>query len=609
MEPSQEKCSYISLVDKYLQSDRLSLKEKKKIKRAPFEEVKDMFSSSISFGTAGIRGIMGIGPNRMSIHLVRKATIGLVYYLYKHVKLSEYSGVCISFDNRYNSKEFAEASYQILNKAGINVFTFNLPHPTPELSFSCRHYKACAGIMITASHNPKQYNGWKVYDESGCQFVYEKIDNLIKEIDKLPSEIDTELDLVGLLNSNEVLSDNISLLKSVIDEHKQGQLRFVDEELDPIFIQKEVSCSVGSKLFNDNHRQTKIVFSPMCGANSIIGKKVLEGANYTVSTTPKQDYFDPAFKGTKSPNPEDSIAYEESIKYLTKLNKSLKGEDAKNKYKLILVCDPDGDRMGVCFLNKHNRPTLYTGNQVGALLINFLLNYYKENNLMPENPIMFESFVTSQLGHRIAEDFNVKVETVLTGFKYVGNKANNLGKYNYVFGYEESYGYLIYPFVRDKDSLQSMVLIADMVEYYAREGKSLDMVYSELQKKYGYYLTETYSVKASSTEQFDKMKEIISSMRKTPLREIDTYSVTKVIDYQDQIIHDFENNETVSFSDLPKTNCVKYILASKGWIAIRPSGTEPKAKIYVELVSKAKPKNKDECLRIYNYLKKKLLKN
>ena len=569
--------NYQEKAQKWLESPIVSAKYKKIIKKATDAELKDMFNGDLQFGTAGIRGIMGPGTNRLNELIIKKCTIGLGLYLNKYCK--ENSSICISFDNRYNSREYAYLTRDILTDMGYNVYTFRLPHPTPELSFAIRHYKASVGIMITASHNPPMYNGYKVYDEEGGQFVFEKIDRLIDIISQLPNELEVNYEKAPI----------------------KGFSRYIDDELDPIFIKTECDVSIGKKIFTNDYRQTGIIFSPMCGANSIIGTKVLTNVGYDVETVPTQDYFDPSFKGTKSPNPEDSIAYDKSIKLFKKL-KNQTFKDPFKKFNLILICDPDGDRVGVASENKHGRITLYTGNQTGAMLIYFLFSQYEKLGMLPNNGIMFESFVTSSFGRKIADSFNVEVETVLTGFKYVGYKAGHLKDKKYLFGYEESYGYLVYPFVRDKDSLQSMILIADMVEYNIRKGKTLDVYFDELQRKYGYFLTETYSVKASSFEEFDQMKFKVASMCEKPLKKIYTHNVIKMIDYQNQIIYDFKNDKKETFSNLPKTNCIKYIFEDDGWVSLRPSGTEPKIKIYVELIMKNKPKNKDECLKIYNFL-------
>lgn len=561
---------------KWLNSDRVTLKEKKIIKSSTNEMIEDMFGTSLQFGTAGIRGVMGPGTNRINHLIINRCTIGVGQYFKKYAK-SDYKGVAICYDNRYNSKEFALSAQTILNEMGINTFLFSEPHPTPELSFAVRYYHCFCGIMITASHNPKEYNGYKVYDEEGSQIVFEKFDRLQDEISKLDNELECTYE------------------KSLIP----GINKFVDDEIDPVFIKTEVETSIGNKIFKDKKRKCNIVFSPQCGANSKIAPIILRKVGYEVSTTPKQDFFDPAFKGTKSPNPEEEISYEESIKFLKKLNKGTK------KYNLILESDPDGDRVGLAFLNSKNEIERLTGNQTGALLIHFYLTYLKENNLIPTNPIIYESFVTSSLGKRIAESFGVPVETVLTGFKHFGNKIEVEKNKNYVFGYEESYGYLIFPFVRDKDSLQSMIMIADMVEYYLRQGKTLDIAYDEIQQQYGYYNTQSFSIHAKNTKDFIKQQEVINSLIESPMTHIADYKVSQIIDFQKQLEFDAKTKETKTFNHLPKSSAVKFIFEDRGWLAVRPSGTEPKTKIYIELISKEKSENpEEEALAMFTEIKK-----
>ena len=574
--------NYSEMSKVWLNSDKVSEADKKIILDADDNQLKDMFYQDLAFGTAGLRGVMGPGTNRMNKFVITKATIGVGLYYQKYRKLG-YKGIAISYDNRNNSKEFAFIAQSILNEMGIDTYIFDKPHPTPELSFAVRYYKCFAGIMITASHNPKEYNGYKVYDEEGCQLVFEKIDNLIAIIDKLPSYLDCEVPV----------SDT------------KGKSMICDDDLDPVFIDKEISTSIGCKIFKNDYRQTQIVFSPQCGANSIVGPKILRGCHYDVTTTPGQDYFDPNFTGTKSPNPENKEAYTKSIETLLELNK--KGNpDPNKKYTLIMTSDPDADRVGVAFLNSKNEVELYTGNQIGAMLIDFLFHYYQENGLIPPNGMLYESFVTSTLGKKVATSYNVNVETVLTGFKYIGNKIATEKDKIYLFGYEESYGYLIYPFVRDKDSLQSMILIADMVEYYARRGKTLDIVYDELQQKFGYYSTETYSIQADNADHFAKMKDYIEHLIDTPADSIGNYKVTSIIDYNRQLNFNKATNSTTTFDDLPKSNCIKFILGNSGWIAIRPSGTEPKVKVYIEIISKKKGSNTFECDKLFNVIKNKL---
>lgn len=563
---------YQTKMQEWLSSPLVDEKDKEQIRNAEEETKKEMFSSDLHFGTAGMRALLGPGSARLNLLTVRRATIGVALFLLEKYgqEACKTRGFAISFDNRHYSKEFRDTAAKVLTELGFNVYTFRDPHPTPELSYTVRFFHCVGGLMLTASHNPKEYNGYKFYDEEGCQGVYEVIDGLIAKIDSLPDELHVSY--------------------TPIAKEKQGSVTYLDdsEKYDEDFTDKEVSTSLYKDVY-EGERLTKIVFTPECGCDCKVGPMVLRKAGYTVSTVPSQDFFDPDFKGTPNPNPETEDAYLAAFDHLKELNG--KG----GKYNLILATDPDADRMGIAFLNKEGKIQRFTGNQTGALLIDFVLGTLQRRDELPTNGCICNTYVTGAQGAKVASLYNIKVRTTATGFKYIGNMADRMREEGdkYLFGYEESYGYLLQDFIRDKDSLQGIVAVADMVEYYLRQGKTLDIALADLDKRTGHYYDTQVNIYFHDAG-LEKMNEEIEAVRNHPFSTLAGKKVKTCTDYEKRVVIDFEKGTRTPLvaPDIDTTNCLRFDFTDESFLCIRPSGTEPKVKFYIEIVApdeEAKP--------------------
>ncbi len=558
--------TYLEKKQAWLDSDLVEEKDKEIIRNCDDETLLEMFSSDLAFGTAGMRALLGPGSARLNNLTVRKATIGVANFLLRKygAEAARNRGFAISFDNRHYSKEFRDTASKVLTEMGFNVYTFRDPHPTPELSYTVRHLNCVGGLMLTASHNPKEYNGYKFYDEKGCQGVYRIIDGVIASIKALP--------------------DELSCTYEKVPEDKIGKVRFLDddENYDLEFVNKEVATSLYLEAYGAT-RLTRIIFSPECGCDCKVGPLALRKAGYEVATVPGQDYFDPDFTHTENPNPETDGAYKGAYETLKKLNAS-----SDKKFHIIIVTDPDADRCGLAFVNSKGELQRFNGNQTGALLIDFLLGTLQRRNALPNRGVICNTFVTGSQGAEIAKSYGVGVRTTATGFKYIGNMADRLEMVGekYLFGYEESYGYLLADFVRDKDSLQSIVAIADMTEYYLRQGKTLDVAYEELSKRTGRFFNEQISVEFKGANALERMSNEIDKLRNDPPQVIDGEQVETIYDYLKRLITDFTRGYKASLNDpdIDYSDCLRFNFKNGGFIAIRPSGTEPKVKFYVETV-------------------------
>ena len=575
--------SYQEKRDAWLNSSWVSEEDKEFIRKQNEETLEEMFGSDLAFGTAGMRALLGPGSARLNILTVRRATIGVGLFLdQKYGEAAKKRGVAISFDNRHYSKEFRDIATKVLREMGYNIYTFKDPHSTPELSYTVRKMNCAGGLMITASHNPREYNGYKFYDEKGCQGVYDTIDGLVEIIKNL--------------------EDELTVSYTPVSPVEYGSVEYLDEDdkYDEEFINKELTTSLYKDVFT-GERLTKIIFSPECGCNCKTGPMILTKAGYQVQTVPGQDFFDPDFKGTENPNPETLGAYTGAINLMKELKQ--KGEN----YNLILVTDPDADRCGIAFLDREGKIQRYTGNQTGALLIDYVLGNLKKRNKLPENGVICNTFVTGGQGSKVASLYGIKTRTTATGFKYIGNmadKINSLGE-KYLFGYEESYGYLLADFIRDKDSLQSILAIADMCEYHLRQGKTLDMAYEELNERTGKYFNDQVSVFFTGANSLERMNSELTKLRSNPPRVINGVKVETLYDYKTRTIYDFVNShkESLNDPDIDTTNCLRFNLPD-GFIAVRPSGTEPKVKFYFEIQGHDDAEAKAIMNERANYLKK-----
>lgn len=559
----------IKQYQRWLNSSRVLKEDKELLKGMSEKEIDDAFFKRIEFGTAGIRGVLGPGTNRMNSFTVLKATVGFGLYLKE--KFKDPIKVVISHDNRFKSREFTLESAAILNKMGIDTYIFDSLRPTPELSFALRYKNCQGGIMITASHNPKEYNGFKVYDEYGSQLIPKKIARLIEIISSLDDEL--ELDIPATLNpgTNEVLGQEVD------DEY----VRLVEE------------VQINKGLKKDDF---KIVYTPNHGTSYVNAMRVFNDLGYNVTPVLLQIEPDPNFSGTLSPNPEDEKSYIEPIKIAKEIDADL-----------ICMTDPDGDRVGLACKNKMGEYTLINGNEGAAILLEYIFSSKKRKGTLPANGVIYNTVVSSALGAKIAANYGIKCETFLTGFKFIGDRIQyheeNHGP-TFEFGYEESYGCLIAPFVRDKDGIQAILLYCEAALYYHLQGKTLLDVYAELGQKYGYHKADLYSIFFKGSEGSEKMNTIMEELNEHPFKELLNNKVVIFEDYFSLKRLDLKTKETTPITGLPHGDLVKFIFDDGTNICIRPSGTEPKCKFYVEVIEKDLDATKGLSLKYFNEIKR-----
>ena len=529
---------------RWLESPKVSPVMKEEMRKMSPQEVDESFFKNIEFGTAGMRGIIGPGTNRMNYFTIQRAAVGFALYLFETFPKAKELGVVVSHDNRRMSREFTMQITDIFSKMGLKSYIFDALRPTPELSFAVRYKKACGGIMITASHNPKEYNGFKVYDQHGCQLVPAKIAKLIAIIERLPDEL--ALEIPPSLNRGEII-----VLDSDVDEE---YIRLVKEiQLNPALPK----------------RGFKIVYTPNHGTSYVNAMRVFKDCGYEVYPVLSQVDPDPDFKGTLSPNPEEKKAYIEPIKLAQEIGAHF-----------IVMTDPDGDRVGVSYLAQNGEYELFTGNQSAALLIDYLLGERKKKGLLAKDGVFYDTIVTSDLGRTIAKSYGLKVETFLTGFKFIGDRIQYYlehGGPTFEFGYEESYGCLIAPFARDKDGIQAILMYCEMALFHHLRGKTLDVVYDELQQKYGYRLDLSYSVEFKGSAGMQKMRDIMTRLSNRQIKEVLGQRVVEIRDYINSVTRSEKGEAPI---DLPKADVVILVLEDGSTISVRPSGTEPKCKFY-----------------------------
>lgn len=530
--------------EKWVNHPNLDARYKDVLENMDEEEKNDAFYTLIEFGTAGMRGLLGPGTNRINIHTIRKATQGYANYIIAAGKEACEKGIAIGYDNRHMSRELAFDCADLLAKNNIRSYVFESLRPTPELSFAVRHLGCFGGIMITASHNPKEYNGYKLYDDKGCQLI--------------PSLAAQVIDQVN------AIEDELAIDANCTEEQKK-LITVIGKDVDEEYYKNVLSIQLNP----DVNKDIKIVFSPEHGTANIPVQEVYKRAGYTCIPVEEQCTPDPDFSNTPTPNPEQPGAYELALEYAK-----------KNDADLILVCDPDADRMGVGV--KHNGEyVVLTGNQSGSVEIEYICSQLTKQNKMPENPVMFNTVVTSDLGEKVAADYGVTTEKTLTGFKFIGEKV---AKYevthekNYVFGYEESYGSLIKPFVRDKDAPQACLMLAEACAYYKQEGKDLVDVLDSLYDRHGTYEESQVALTLSGEAGANRIKEILANLRKDSPAEIGGTKVVKSEDYKECVIK--EGDKVTELTGFTKSDVLKYYLEDGSWIAVRPSGTEPKCKFY-----------------------------
>ena len=527
---------------KWLNHKNLAPQYKPVLEAMNAEEKNDAFYTTIEFGTAGMRGLLGPGTNRINIHTIRKATQGYANYINENN--GGEAGIAIGYDNRHMSKEFAFDCADLLAKNNIKSYVFESLRPTPELSFAVRHLKCFGGIMITASHNPKEYNGYKLYDDKGCQLIPCLASQVIERVN--------------------AIEDELAIDANCTEEQKK-LITVIGKDVDEEYYKNVLSIQLNPEVKKD----IKIVFSPEHGTANIPVQEVYKRAGYTCIPVVEQCSPDPDFSNTPTPNPEQAGAYELSLKYAK-----------ENHADLILVCDPDADRMGVGVLHNGEYVVL-TGNQSGSVEIEYICSQLQKQGKMPENPVMFNTVVTSDLGEKVASDYGVSTEKTLTGFKFIGEKVAKYEKThekNYVFGYEESYGSLIKPFVRDKDAPQACLMLAEACAFYKVQGKDLVDVLNSLYDRHGTYEESQVALSLAGEAGAKRIKEILATLRKDAPTEIGGTKVVRSEDYKECTIK--EGNTVTELTGFTKSDVLKYYLEDGSWIAVRPSGTEPKCKFY-----------------------------
>lgn len=533
---------------KWLSSHAVDESLKQELKEMTKEQIHEAFYKDLEFGTGGMRGIMGPGTNNMNTIVVQKATYGFGKYLLEKDALACQKGVVIAHDNRKNSDVFTMQAAKVLAALGIKTYIFDALRPTPELSFAVRYLKAAGGIMITASHNPKEYNGYKIYNEDGCQLILEQSNQVLEKI----NAIEDELNIPSVAQS-----PLISILSKDVDE---------------AYYQMVLNTQIRKEI---DHSSLKIVYSPQHGTGFIPVMEVLKRAKYQVYEVKEQSYPSPTFENTLSPNPEEKEAYTLAI------------ELAKQKQAdIVLTTDPDCDRVGMVVFDDKKQPVYFTGNQTGSLLMDYLLKSKKEKNLLVQPSIVYNTIVTSPLGAKVAHAYGVLCEQTLTGFKYIGDKIAQALKNNgpvFQMGYEESYGYLFNKEVRDKDGVQSVLLICEMAAYYKNIGKNLIEVFDALQQKLGYHVESQYSYKVSGSEGVKEIQQLMENLRKANYAII---ANEKVVTVEDYLSLTAKTNDQVYPLHYEQSNVLRYLFEDGSFIAIRPSGTEPKCKFYFAFCGK-----------------------
>ena len=537
--------NYLDKYNSWCNSDGLDKADKEELLAIAENdtEIKERFLYDLEFGTGGLRGVIGIGTNRINKYIIRKTTQGFAEYIKSFGDEACKRGVVIAHDNRRFSRSFCLETAGVLAANGIQAYIFDSLRPTPELSFAVRELCAFGGVVITASHNPPEYNGYKLYDERGCQLVGESNDRVIEEINKI--------------------ADPLSVKSLAIDE--AGELiKVLDSSMDEIYYNKVMGISVTP----DVKKNIKIVYSPQHGTGNIPVREVLSRLGYNIIPVLEQCDPDTEFSNTKNPNPETAEAYSLAFEYAKKYDADI-----------IITTDPDCDRLGVA-VKKNGEYVRMTGNQSAAVLLKYILSRRAENGTLPKNGVMFNTIVTSDLGDRVCAEYGVKIEKTLTGFKFIGNKIYShelLGDAEFVFGYEESYGCLIADFVRDKDAVQASLMLCEAAAYYHEQSRSLLDVLDEIYAKHGFYLDALDNFVFKGIDGPDKISQLVNGLRTDPPKSAGGVAVLDMEDYK---------SEKMLSLGFPSSNVLRFILEDGSWVAVRPSGTEPKCKFYFSVRAK-----------------------
>ncbi|EGT3654097.1 phosphoglucomutase/phosphomannomutase, C-terminal domain protein [Clostridioides difficile CD149] len=523
--------------DEQTKNELLSIKDDEK-------EIQDRFYKNLEFGTGGLRGIIGAGTNRINIYTVRRATLGVLNYIMKtQGEEGKQKGIVIAHDSRYMSREFCIEVAKTLSAYGVKAYIFEELKPTPELSFAVRYLKCAMGIVITASHNPKEYNGYKVYDSDGGQICIDMANDIIAEVNKID-----DYSTIKSIDFEEALSKNL--------------ITILDNEVDDEFIKAVKKQVLRQNIIDEYGKKLKIIYTPIHGTGNKPVRKVLNECGFeNVMVVKEQELPDSNFSTVKYPNPEEKSVFNIAI------------EMAKNNgTDLIIGTDPDCDRVGIVVKDSSGEYVVLNGNQVGSLLVRYILESLVEKNKLPKNnPTIIKTIVTSELGAKIAKAYNVDCLNTLTGFKFIGEKIKAFEESNdrsFIMGYEESYGYLIGTHARDKDGVVSSLMICEMTAYYSSKGMNLYEALIDTYNKFGYYKEDLKSVTLKGIDGIKKIKEMMLYFRSVKIDNVADVKVDKILDYKDGV------------DDLPKSDVLKFLLEDGSWIAIRPSGTEPKIKFY-----------------------------
>jgi len=535
------------------------------------EEIEERFYKDLEFGTGGLRGIIGAGTNRINIYTIRKASQGLANYA-KDLG-GEDKGIVIAYDSRYKSSEFAMEAAKVFAGNGIKVYLFDELRPTPELSFAVRYLKAAGGIVITASHNPKEYNGYKVYSEDGGQLAVEgaiKVFSYIEEI--------KDITKVNIMDEKEAI--------------KEGLIKIIGKEVDDAYINSLKTLCVNAQLAKETGKDFKIIYTPLHGAGNKLVRRVLDEIGFKkVLIVKEQELPDPQFSTVKYPNPEEIDAFELAIEMAKKENVDM-----------IFGTDPDADRVGVIVRNKDGEYVPLTGNQVGCLMLEYILSQKKEKGELPENAFVVKTIVTTELAKEIAKHYGVELIEVLTGFKFIGEKIKQLDEYGdkkFIFGFEESYGYLAGTFVRDKDAVLASMLIAEMAAYYKSRDMSLYEGFLEVLDKYGYTLEGIKYFTLKGKEGLERINSAMQKLREEKVTEFGKYKALAVRDYEVGERVEVESGVSEKIL-LPQSNVLYYEMEDNAWFCIRPSGTEPKIKVYFGVTGSSMDESKEKLEDLQN---------
>ncbi|WP_066251768.1 phospho-sugar mutase [Neobacillus drentensis] len=532
-------------------------------------QLEEAFYKNLEFGTGGMRGEIGVGTNRMNLYTVRKASAGLASYIENQGIEAKQRGVVIAFDSRHKSPEFAMEAAKTLASKGIQTYVFEELRPTPELSFALRYLNAFSGIVITASHNPPEYNGYKVYGSDGGQLPPEGADKVIAKVNEIENELLIEVDSEENLRA-------------------AGLIKTIGAEIDDAYIEKLRTISENPNLAEET--ELNIVFTPLHGTANKPVRAALAALGYkNVTVVKEQELPDPEFSTVKSPNPEEHAAFELAIRDGKKV-----GAD------LLIATDPDADRLGIAVLNPEGEYVVLTGNQTGALLLDYILTQKKEKGNLPENGVVLKTIVTSEIGRKIASAYGLETVDVLTGFKFIAEKINEYeatGDRKFLFGYEESYGYLIGDFARDKDAVQAALLATEVCAFYKKQDMSLYDGLMQVFEKYGYYQEGLRSLTLKGKEGAETIQQLLASFRDEPITSLGDLTTSTTEDYLTSIRVTNSGEEKM---DLPKSNVLKYTFADGSWVCLRPSGTEPKVKFYFGVNSLSLEESKAKLKTIEN---------